>query len=344
MAKLLIPQPVSFGLLLTYQCNASCRHCVDVCSPEWLADWISEEDIQACFSQLYGQILASPWGAEKVSENYGIHITGGEPFLNFELLLKAVQLAHYYDMPSIYVETNCFWCKDDKETTERLNSLKEAGLNGILISTSPFHLEFIPFEYTRRCYRISKSVFSDVNVMLFQQEYYNRFKGLDFKDRLPLEKYLSLNSHSAFSDNSELEVCGRVTYSLRKYYQLKPANYYFRKPCHPQLLRNWHNHLDNYGNLLPGQCGGITLGPWKELSRLTLEGIEMNDYPVLQFLLTNDMYGFFDFAKKHGYKEKQDGYISKCDLCLDIRTHLAINYAFPELQPEEFYQHVHVGQ
>jgi MoaA/NifB/PqqE/SkfB family radical SAM enzyme len=52
-----IPTPVSGGLLLSYKCNATCRHCMYACSPKWKADWISEEDLIKILSQLEENIL-----------------------------------------------------------------------------------------------------------------------------------------------------------------------------------------------------------------------------------------------------------------------------------------------
>jgi len=77
-----------------------------------------------------------------MSLNHGLHFTGGEPFLNFELLLKAVEIAEALRIPSTFVETNCFWCKNDDLTRERLQALKEKGLRGILISVNPFSMSF----------------------------------------------------------------------------------------------------------------------------------------------------------------------------------------------------------
>ena len=38
MARFKIPPPTSGGLLLSYKCQARCRHCIYACSPEWKAD------------------------------------------------------------------------------------------------------------------------------------------------------------------------------------------------------------------------------------------------------------------------------------------------------------------
>jgi len=58
---------------------------------------------------------------------------------------------------------------------ERLQCLKQAGLKGILISVNPFYAEYVPFERTERCIRISQQVFGR-NVVVYQLAYYHRFR------------------------------------------------------------------------------------------------------------------------------------------------------------------------
>lgn len=106
--KLFLPWPVSVNVLLSYKCSGECRHCMYACSSRWKADWISESDLEKILSQLSISIQPSPFGADRVSLNYGLHFTGGEPFLNFDLLLRAVEMAHEYGIPSVFVETYCF--------------------------------------------------------------------------------------------------------------------------------------------------------------------------------------------------------------------------------------------
>ena len=153
--------------MLSYKCPVKCRHCLYACSPEWKADWITEEDLEKGLSQLSGRIQASPWG--EVSLNHGLHFSGGEPFLNFKLLLKAVEMANEHEIPSMFVETNCYWCLNDEATRDMLRRLKEAGLKGIMISVNPFYAEYVPFERTERCIRISQEVFACAHNILRKQ-------------------------------------------------------------------------------------------------------------------------------------------------------------------------------
>ena len=107
MQRIKIPEPMSGGLILSYKCNAECRHCMYAYSPKWDGE-ISNDDLEIILNQLAGIIKPSPYGVKFVSLNHGLHFTGGEPFLNYELLLKAVRLANRMNIPSTFVETNCY--------------------------------------------------------------------------------------------------------------------------------------------------------------------------------------------------------------------------------------------
>jgi len=338
-----IPKPVSGGMILSYKCSAECRHCIYACSPKWPADWISEEDLEKILGQLSGKILSNTLGPRTTGLNYGLHFTGGEPFLNFELLSRAVEIADKFRIPSTFVETNCFWAMDDRTTKDKLKTLKKKGLRGIMISVNPFYLEYVPFERTDRSIRISLDIFGR-NVMVYQLEYYRRFKAWGLHDRVPFEEYLKLERKEDFLRSVEFFVQGRAPYALREVLKeiqpLHPAEHFFRDECLTPFLRSRHNHFDNYGNYIPGFCGGISLGDCRELDRLLKEGINTEQYPILGFLIDNNMKGLYDFAKNRGYTDMEEGYLSKCHLCMELRKHLILHGDFKELKPKEFYLHL----
>ena len=336
MTRIRIPPPVSGGLMLSYKCLATCRHCMYACSPEWPADWISEQDLITGLSQLSRTIQPSPWGPRAIGLSHGLHFSGGEPFLNFDLLLRAVELASEFRIPSTFVETNAFWCRNDELARDRLQRLRAAGLAGILISVNPFYAEYVPFPRTQRCIRHSVEVFGP-NVAVYQEEYYRQFRRLGIQDRLSVEDYLALAGERTLSGRVEMFLMGRACSSLRDLYPSHPTQCFLREPCQPPFLRDWHNHFDNYGNFMPGFCGGISLGSWLEMDRLLYEGVELDEYPVLAFLIDGDMEGLVGFAMDLGFEASSDGYLSKCDLCLHIRRYLVSIGDFQELQPREFY-------
>lgn len=162
------PHPISCGIFLTYKCNSECRHYMYASSPGWKADWISESDLSRILPQLSDKVIPAPSGNQTVGINYGIHFTGGEPFLNYDLLLRAVEIAKKHELPSVFVETNFLWCIDDTLAEEKLRKLKETGLDGILVSVNPFLLEYVPFERVQRAVRIGREVFGE-NLMIYQE-------------------------------------------------------------------------------------------------------------------------------------------------------------------------------
>jgi len=309
------------------------------CAPDWSADWISEADLTSILEQVSGRIKPSPYGAERVGLNYGLHFTGGEPFMNFDLLLRSVDIASQLRIPSTFVETNCFWCTSDADTRDRLELLKDKGLRGILASVNPFYLEYVPFERTERAIRLSRQVFGP-NVMVYQAEYYSQFRQLGIRGTLTLDQYLQMVNLEQMRRSVELFLTGRAAYALESFYPHHPADHFTTGRCQPPFLREWHNHVDNYGNYVPGYCGGISLGDARNLDLLCTDGIDAESHPVLTFLADEDMAGLLAFAtNEYAYKERPEGYVSRCHLCVDVRRHLA-EEGFEELRPKEFYRHL----
>ena len=206
-----------------------------------------------------------------------------------------------------------------------------------MISVNPFYAEYVSFERTDRCVRLSQEVFGQ-NVMVYQLEYYHLFKKLGITGRLSIDKYLALTREKSVSHRVELFLMGRAAERLKDLYPGYPAKRFFNAPCQSDFLRNWHNHFDNYGNFMPGYCGGISLGSWFDLDGLLKAGIDLKNRPVLNYLVKKDMQGLFKFALDSGYHELNEGYVSKCHLCLDVRKYLVSIGDYVELQPREFYE------
>jgi len=334
LQKLAIPEPVSGGLLLSYKCTSRCRHCLYACSPRWKADWLSVADAEAILTQLAPKLRGNYAGYGGVGVNQGLHFTGGEPFLNFDLLLEVTAIAHRLGIPSTFVETNGYWCTDDHSAREQLIRLKETGLQGILISANPFVVEQVPFARTRRAARISAEIFPG-NVMVYQQFFYQQFRQMGLEGTLALEEYLQRADCGL--RYAELLPGGRVSYALGHLFQKYPAQHFFSASCRHELIRDWHIHVDNYGNYVPGYCAGLSLGDARDLDALC-QGIDLDELPVLRALLTS-LAELYRLGQEFGYQER-DGYVSKCHLCIDVRRHLVQVGEFKELKPRQFYEHL----
>ena len=333
MQKLYVQRPVSGGIILSYKCTSECKHCMYACSPRWEADWISENDLQRILNQLSDRIQPSPLGKSRIGINYGLHFTGGEPFLNFELLVKATEIAKDLGIPSTFVETNSFWCIDDEAAREKFTRLRDSELDGVLISVNPFVLDQVPFERTERAIRISREVFGQ-NAIVYQEVFRDQFERLNIKGALPFEEYLHMQPNGLTC--AELLPMGRAVYTLGHLYRKYPAREFFGESCREELTRGWHIHIDNYSNYMTGYCGGISLGDGREIDSIC-QGLDLNERPILTALVT-DLKKLLEFGvQQFGYKE-HEGYISKCHLCLDVRKHIAQKTdEFKELRPREFY-------
>ncbi|RLG09533.1 MAG: hypothetical protein DRN64_03810, partial [Thaumarchaeota archaeon] len=264
------PKPISCGILLSYRCTSECRHCMYACSPRWSDDWISEPDLRRVLSMLADWIVPAPSGRSGVGVNYGLHFTGGEPFLNYGLLVKAVSLAEEFGIPSVFVETNSFWCADRGRGAEMLEELRDAGLEGVLISVNPFLVEYTPFERIDLAVELSRRIFGR-NTMIYQLEFYDQFKRIGLKGTMSFERYLEVFGFEGLRW-VELIPMGRACYKLRDVFRRYPARYFFDENCRSSLLRNWHAHIDNYGNYMTGYCGGLSLCDARRLDELLEEG------------------------------------------------------------------------
>ena len=128
------------------------------------------ENLAKAFSGVYPVGFKGVFGV-----NYGLHFTGGEPFLKFNLLLKAVELAEKLGIPGKFVETNCFWCVNEEVTRSKFEKLREAGLDGVLISANPFVIEHVPFERIKRAVKVAEEIFGRRNVMIYHPLFYEPF-------------------------------------------------------------------------------------------------------------------------------------------------------------------------
>lgn len=338
MSSINLPKPISAGILLSYSCTGQCRHCMYACSPDWRSDWISLDRMMGCLTWLAPTIAPSPRGRESVSVNHGLHFTGGEPFLRFSLLLESVEFARKLSIPSVFVETNCYWCTSDKVTRDRMVELKKAGLCGILLSVNPFILEYVPFDRTERGVRVGAGVFGN-DALVYQSVFYNQFRALGIRGMLSFEEYLEKTGLRGLTF-AEVLTMGRFPYSLGYLFRRYRASEFLMESCRNELTRNWHIHIDNYGNYMPGFCGGISMARVTRLGDFGTQSLNK-----ISGALTVRLEKLWQLGRKFGYSERQEGYISKCHLCVDIRRHLVSETdQFPELAPKEFYSHLECAQ
>lgn len=332
-ANILPLHPEDIGLILTYRCQCGCKHCLYNCGPTW-QEWISPEDIRSALA-----VIGS------LGEGTQVHITGGEPLLNFSLALLAVEIANELDIPR-YIETNAGWCTNADLVHQRFSSLRQAGLQAILISCSPFHTETIPPWRTFMAIDIALQVFGAHRVIIYLPEWLDHIARFGASEPIPIERYIQAYGHDPtgllFWDGYHLISGGRAGYQLGHLIEKQPASAYRQEDCYAELLFSSHSHMDLYGNYISGFCGGLVLGDWHDLPALQSNYASGNYSELISILLSQGPYGLFKMASSEfGYQQLEDGYAGKCHLCVDIRHHVFRSGQFSELRPHQFYQECH---
>jgi hypothetical protein len=324
--------PKDIGLILSYKCQSSCAHCLYNCGPDWV-DWMAPSNVQEALESML------IW-----DHNFQVHITGGEPFLNYPLLKDAVRQAVRLGIPC-YVETNAGWCMREQLAERRFSELYNCGLSAVLISCSPFHAESIPPERTLLGIEKAIQVFGSQNVIVYLADWMQQVAGNDIQGTTPLDHYISLygeqDAGRLFWEGYSLIPGGRSAYRLGHLVDKYSPERFLNENCSMEILYAPHSHFDQYGNYISGFCGGLRVGSWRNLPQLLGEYSNMRYPRLVKELVDSGPYGLFQFAVEvYGYMPIEEGYVGKCHLCVDVRSHLAKREAFFELQPGLFYSMV----
>ena len=322
--------PQDLGIILTYRCHSGCKHCLYNCGPRWENVSMTSGDLRAALE------MVAVW-----PQRPRVHLTGGEPFLQFPLLLEGAAMAAELGIYS-YVETSASWCTDEDEAVESFVALHDAGLQAVLISCSPFHAERIPPLRTLMAARAALEVFGPHRVMVYQTDFLEVVQRFGIERATPLTRYEEmLGDDGAFRllwQGYGLISGGRSGYALGHLVPRRPVEAFAQEDCAGTLLYAPHSHFDLYGNFIPGFCGGLVVGEWQDLPQL-LANVQAGRYPpLIEILVDRGPYGLCQLAvEQFGYVGLEEGYAGKCHLCVDVRRHLSGDDGFRELRPRGFY-------
>ncbi|TET55279.1 MAG: radical SAM protein [Anaerolineales bacterium] len=325
-----ILHPLDLGVILTYRCHSNCRHCLYNCGPGWQKEPMPVETLQAALETV------AAWDPAPQ-----VHLTGGEPFLHFPLLLEGARIGADLGL-SCYVETNASWCTDGDEALERFSALRNAGLGAVLISCSPFHAERIPPLRTVTAAQAALEVFGPQHVIIYQPGYLEILQHFGLEHPIPLssyeEEYGADAARRILWGGYGIISGGRSGYALDGVAPRRPVESFAGGSCAREVLHAHHSHFDLYGNYISGFCGGLTVGSWQQIGAVSAEFRAGRHPPLVETLVQGGPHALYEFAReKHGYRALPTGYAGKCHLCFDARRHLVTHGDYAELKPREFY-------
>lgn len=327
--KKLLEKPYLAGVMLSYKCTIACKHCLFACKPGNPDAVMSVADAVLYieeFSKL-GRI---------------VHLSGGEPFMFYDVLLEAAALSSKRGYPPHMIQTNCSWCTDDGLVEERFRALRDIGLLGMYFSADPYHQEFVPAENVLRAIRIATDVFGTDNIV--------GSGSAVFRNPDELEKIAKdperLKAHVR---SAPPRLVGRAFLALSGYLDQRPVAelvqdriwgpHWGPDSCavdfDPATMMEVHG--DPYGNLQTN-CG-VILGNIKDvaISEVMTRDYIM-DHPIGGILAEGPEgpFNLLKMAEEKGY-QRRAAYPQKCALCFEVRRFLRPHY--PQyFGPEEIYR------
>ncbi|MGE5558133.1 MAG: radical SAM protein [Bacillota bacterium] len=326
-----MPQPTidslfSGGVITNYYCSSRCRHCLYGCSPSWPKEYIDMQKAEEIFQKI------SSLGCRSV------HIGGGEPFLNPQSLLRVLEAARRAKVRIEYIETNSSWCTDETGCLNLLNDVKQRGVNALLLSISPFHNEYIPFIKVKRVMEACRG--AGLVILPWVDGFIPEISSFDENRTHGLKEFCR-----EYGGDYLLRILPRYWVTMRgrallTYRDLLPRTdlkgiVSGSSPC-KELVDTTHFHIDFFGNYLPGLCSGLSI-KMEDLGK----PLDPLKYPIITALYHEGVAGLVKTAGEHGYSFR-DQYLSKCDLCFEIRKYLVLDkhYQSMELKPPGFYEQV----
>jgi MoaA/NifB/PqqE/SkfB family radical SAM enzyme len=263
------------------------------------------------------EMAVGAWQSLKnlAGEAASVHITGGEPFLNWEHLEAIMRAGKNARLgPVEQVETNASWAVDAKTIRERLRILDECGMERLKISCDPFHQEYVPIERVRLLAVVAEEVLGKERVLVRWQKYLDNTIEMATLD--PAERD---DCHKQCLREYPCRFTGRAAGELAELTADKTTEELAAKNCCKSFLGAKGVHIDPLGNVFSGVCSGIILGnigsqPLEQIWRQ----IDWRDHEFVDILFRGGPIALLEKAVNLGYKKRRY-YAGGCHLCTGIR-------------------------
>lgn len=274
-------------------------------------------------------------GLKKIADQKAtVHLTGGEPFLVYDRLIKILKAYKKENLgPIDQLETNGYWAENEEIIIEKLKQLDDLGIEKLKISCDHFHQEFVAIENVKRLAKVTENIWSKNRLLVRWYKYLDN--PVDMKKLSQIEKTEKyLQSIKEFP----CRFTGRAADTLASKAPQKPLDKIKRYNCRKSFFASKGIHIDPFGNIFSGTCSGITLG---NITNNNLEDIwksfDPSTFPVISTLIEKGPAGLLDLKETQQYTPKTH-YAGKCQLCTEIRNHLRKKNKFPDIiTPDQCY-------
>ncbi len=293
-------------LLVTYKCNARCRHCFLSAGPEH-SRVISRERGLALIQE-----------ASELSEIDHLFLEGGEPFLFPDLMLELVKAA---TVGGLWVGalSNGFWAHSRPAVLARLEPLAAAGLRSLSISTDSWHEEFVSREKAVRAATIAQELGISADIMVCNPLNVTNNKG-------KVETEITTYAGDVVCRGRAVDsLCGAGEHNWK---ELVDCRERLSGPGRVHVGPDGEVHLCQ-GLLLGHRVGDVPLGD-------IFADYAPTEHPLVSRLIEGGPAAMAGNAQELGWKPS-GLYMDSCHLCYEVRTFLRPLY--PELiGPSEIYE------
>ena len=309
------------SFIISYKCTNECKHCALQGSPNQDEIKIELEDVKR-----YLEDVTSDYIIDEVG------FFGGEPLLNFDLLINLIEEVKRFNIQKIGLPTNGYWGKNESIAKNYAQKLKKAGLYRISFSVDAFHQEFISIDTIRRAIKAAHEAGIELIGILAQYLGGPDENNIFNEQTEDITDNLSKEFEFCQLITSEIQVRGRAIRELTGYFPMTTVP---SDKCNifkvPMFM------IDPNGWVFHHSCHGICIGNAKEksLSQI-ISDFKYRKHPIIgKVVAKGGPQNLLEMAIEKGY-EPLSGYADKCHLCSSARNFLRPYY--PNiLEPSNLY-------
>jgi len=149
----MLARPRVLSFITTRRCTAACDHCCIGSSPR---------ATEAIPVERMHELIAD---AKRIPSIERVVFTGGECFLLGRKLDGLIAHAHELELQTRVI-TNGYWAVNERAARARVASLRNAGLDEMMLSTGDFHQRFVPVERIVHAARAAASAAIPVRIAI----------------------------------------------------------------------------------------------------------------------------------------------------------------------------------
>ena len=294
-------EPSSMTITPTHKCTASCHDCCFACTPAITHVMETEKVIK------YIDEAISTFPSIKL-----VVITGGECFLLGNNLDYIIKHASSYGV-MVRVVTNGFWANTYEDAYNRLQSLVDAGLTELNISTGDNHQKYVPFANIINATNAAYDLGIQSICISVERTYSSKFKSECIKEN-HIMKSLIKKGILHVIDAAWMKFKNNVNDFEKKIMYVDN-----KRPC-PNIFRGIV--INPYSQML--SCCGLTVEYNKFLKLGNIDDLSIKELYDKQF---NDLYKFwlfvdgpeFIYEKLMNYKNvPPKTFPHECAYCIEI--------------------------